>query len=68
MILQPRTSRPGLAAFLIAAPLLAQNWVELGQANIDGNADHDQIRVNDRQGLFRAIRFRAENGAGISTV
>jgi hypothetical protein len=23
MILQPRTSRPGLAAFLIAAPLLA---------------------------------------------
>jgi hypothetical protein len=44
-------------------PMLAQNWVNLGQANIDGNSDHDRIRVSDRHGLFRAIRFTVEKGA-----
>jgi hypothetical protein len=44
----------------LATPGFAQKWEYLGEANIDGNTDHDRIRVADREGLFRAIRFTVE--------
>lgn len=46
----------------LAGPALAQKWVYLGEANIDGKSDHDRIKVGDKQGLFVAIRFRVEGG------
>jgi hypothetical protein len=36
-------------------------WERLGDARIDGNRDHDTIRVNARGG-FRAIRFFVQGG------
>jgi hypothetical protein len=47
----------------LPTPVLAQKWVPLGQANIDGDGDHDRIRVSDDRGLFRAIHFTVEKGA-----
>lgn len=47
-------------ALCLATPGFAQKWEYLGEANIDGNTDHDRIRVADREGLFRAIRFTVE--------
>lgn len=39
-----------------------QRWEYLGQANVDGRADHDVIRVN-RAGAFRAIQLQVQGGA-----
>jgi hypothetical protein len=36
-------------------------WERLGEARVDGNRDHDNIRVNAR-GRFRAIRFFVQGG------
>jgi hypothetical protein len=52
-----------LAAATTYTPVYAQKWEYLGEANIDGHSDHDKIRVDDRRGLFRAIRFTVERGA-----
>ncbi len=42
--------------------LMAQRgWQYLGEANVDGQADHDVIRVTGAEGRFRAIRLRVEN-------
>jgi hypothetical protein len=38
-----------------------RGWTYLGEANVDGQADHDNIRVGGSQGPFRAIRLRVEN-------
>jgi len=35
----------------------------LGEAHLDGGADHDLIRVTGSRGEFRAIQFRVEGGA-----
>lgn len=37
-------------------------WEYLGQAHVDGRADHDNIRVNAR-GPFRAIQLEVRDGA-----
>jgi hypothetical protein len=37
-------------------------WDYLGQSNVDGRRDHDNIRVNAR-GAFRAIQLRVQGGA-----
>ena len=37
------------------------NWQYLGQSNVDGSRDHDNIRVNAR-GSFRAIQLRVQGG------
>lgn len=37
-------------------------WEYLGQAHVDGRADHDTIRVNAR-GSFREILFEIQGGA-----
>ncbi len=38
-----------------------RGWDYLGEANVDGQMDHDSIRVTGSQGRFRAIRIRVEN-------
>jgi len=38
-------------------------WTYLGEANVDGQADHDNIRVGGGEGRFRAIQLRVENAA-----
>ena len=40
----------------------ALQWEYLGQANVDGNADHDRITVTRKEGVFRQIQFRVEKG------
>ena len=55
-----------LAALLLTTfgqALYAQNygrWVFLGEANVDGNADHDKIKIGRDDGRFRAIQIRVE--------
>src|SRR2546428_13473886 len=55
-----------LATFLLMVfgqALYAQNngrWVYLGEANVDGNADHDRIKIGRDDGRFRAIQIRVE--------
>ncbi len=38
-----------------------ERWEYLGQSNVDGKTDHDNIRVNAR-GTFRAIQLRVQGG------
>ena len=38
-----------------------RGWEYLGEANVDGQQDHDSIKVTGSQGTFRAIRIRVEN-------
>jgi len=35
-------------------------WVYLGEANVDGNADHDRIKIGRDDGRFRAIQLHVE--------
>jgi hypothetical protein len=55
-----------LASFLLlifGQALYAQNsgrWIYLGEANVDGSADHDRIRIGRDDGRFRAIQIRVE--------
>lgn len=41
----------------------AQRWEYLGEANVDGNADHDRIRVGESRGAFRRIQILVQNSA-----
>ena len=43
--------------------LYAQNygrWVYLGEANVDGSADHDRIKIGRDDGRFRSLQIRVE--------
>src|SRR4030095_16658715 len=43
--------------------IYAQNngrWVYLGESNVDGNTDHDKIKIGRDDGMFRAIQIRVE--------
>ena len=45
----------------LGGALYAQRgWVYLGEANVDGNADHDRIKVGRDDGRFRALQIRVE--------
>lgn len=35
-------------------------WQYLGEANVDGNNDHDRIQVGRSEGRFRALQIRVE--------
>ncbi len=39
------------------------DWVYLGEANVDGSRDHDNIVVTAARGEFRAIQIRVEKNA-----
>jgi hypothetical protein len=38
-------------------------WAHLGNAHVDGQQDHDNIRVGIQDGRFRAIQLRVSGGA-----
>jgi hypothetical protein len=43
--------------------IYAQNngrWVYLGESNVDGNTDHDKIKIGRDDERFRAIQIRVE--------
>jgi hypothetical protein len=35
-------------------------WIYLGESNVDGNSDHDRIKVGRDDGRFRALQIRVE--------
>jgi hypothetical protein len=41
----------------------APRWSYLGEANVDGRADHDRISVGESKGAFRRIQILVENSA-----
>jgi hypothetical protein len=51
----------GCCAMTQAQP--GRGWTYLGEAHVDGAADHDRIVVTAARGEYRAIRFRVENAA-----
>jgi len=59
----PKLSRAlGVLVLLLgcSAVSFAQRWDYLGEANVDGGADHDNIMVTGARGEFRAIQIRVE--------
>ena len=52
----------GFAVLLLScsAVALAERWAYLGEANVDGAADHDNIVVTGSRGAFRAIMIRVQ--------
>src|SRR5690349_12923021 len=38
-------------------------WEVLGDSHVDGNQDHDNIRVTAARGEFKAIRLKVEDAA-----
>jgi hypothetical protein len=43
-----------------SAVSFAQRWQYLGEANVDGAADHDNIVVSGSRGAFRAIQIKVQ--------
>jgi Protein of unknown function (DUF2541) len=35
-------------------------WIYLGESNVDGNVDHDKIKIGRDDGRFRALQIRVE--------
>ena len=52
----------GFAVLLLSCSTvaLAQRWEYLGEANVDGAVDHDNIVVTASRGAFRAIQIRVQ--------
>ena len=46
---------------LAALPAMADDWVYLGNAHVDGNSDHDNIKVGDSAGQYRFLQIRVVN-------
>src|SRR5438128_1578187 len=38
-------------------------WEYLGDAHVDGNSDHDNIKVTSSKGEFKSIRLKVEDAA-----
>ena len=38
----------------------ARGWVYLGEAHVDGQADHDKIKIGRSEGRFRALQLRVD--------
>jgi hypothetical protein len=52
-----------LSLTILGQSLYAQGpgrWIYLGEANVDGSADHDRIKIGRDDGRFRAIQIRVE--------
>ena len=52
-----------LVSVTVLAPAQDGRWDYLGQANVDGARDHDNIVVTRARGIFRAIQIKVENSA-----
>lgn len=55
---------PVMAAVLLVLSFsessFARGWVYLGEAHVDGQADHDKIKVGKSEGRFRALQLRVD--------
>ena len=40
-----------------------EGWEYLGDSHVDGNSDHDNIKVTSSKGEFRSIRLKVEDAA-----
>ena len=53
-----------MAAVLLVLSLsessFAKGWEYLGEAHVDGQADHDKIKVGKSEGRFRALQLRVD--------
>jgi len=45
-----------------ATPAQAAGWVYLGQSHVDGQHDHDNIKVGSAAGRYRSLQIRVANG------
>ena len=53
-----------LTLMIAGQPSSAQGrWAYLGQANVDGGNDHDNIKVGGDEGRFRALQIYVERAA-----
>ena len=41
----------------------ARGWVYLGEAHVDGSADHDKIKIGTSEGRFRSLQIRVDYAA-----
>ena len=41
----------------------ARRWAYLGEANVDGGNDHDNIKVGGDEGRYRALQIQVERAA-----
>src|SRR4029077_5841546 len=48
--------------FYVAPAAHAADWVYLGQAHVDGQHDHDDIKVGEAAGRYRHLQIRVANG------
>jgi hypothetical protein len=53
----------GLSLMPLSVSAQPGKWEYLGEANIDGGADHDRINVGASKGQFRRIEILVENSA-----
>ena len=51
-----------LAVADVSIARIGDQWVYLGQANVNGSRDRDSILVTGARGQFRAIQIRVERG------
>ena len=67
MLIRDKIKLAGAVVVLLAAVTPALNaqgrWERLGTAHVDGNQDHDNIKVGFRDGRFRSIQLRVRGGA-----
>jgi hypothetical protein len=50
-----------LLAWCFAPAAHAEDWVYLGNAHVDGQHDHDEIKVGDASGRYRFLQIRVKN-------
>jgi len=62
-----RKMLPVLTAVLLVLSFsessFARGWTYLGEAHVDGAADHDKIKVGKSEGRFRALQLRVDFNA-----
>src|SRR5258708_12634166 len=49
------------AATWTATPAQAAGWVYLGQSHVDGQHDHDNIKVGSAAARYRSLQIRVAN-------
>jgi hypothetical protein len=52
-----------LLVFSFSESSFGRGWVYLGEAHVDGAADHDKIKVGRSEGRFRALQIRVDYAA-----
>jgi hypothetical protein len=52
-----------LLVLSLAPSSFARGWTYLGEAHVDGAADHDKIKVGRSEGRFRALQLRVDYAA-----